>query len=66
MNKRHQVQPPGEGNDAQIVQVKAPIRTQHGRAPWVKASHARYTDIFSSLLLTEKLFSADPGARSSF
>ena len=44
--------------DAQIVQVKAALRTQTAEALG-KASHARYTDIFSSLLLTEKLFSAE-------
>lgn len=44
--------------DAQIVQVKQTLRTQTAEALG-RASQARYTDIFSSLLLAEKLYSAE-------
>jgi hypothetical protein len=44
--------------DARIVQVKETLRTQTAEALG-RASQARYTDIFSSLLVAEKLFSAE-------
>ncbi len=44
--------------DARIVQVKETLRTQTADALG-RNSQARYTDIFSSLLLAEKLFSAE-------
>jgi len=44
--------------EARIVQVKESLRTQTAEA-LNKAAQARYTDIFSSLLLAEKLFSAE-------
>jgi len=46
-----------KATEAKLVQVKETIRTQAGEA-LSKTSQARYTDIFSSLLLAEKLFSA--------
>jgi hypothetical protein len=47
-----------KATEAKLVQVKETIRTQTAEA-LSKASQARYTDIFSSLLLAEKLFSAE-------
>ena len=47
-----------KATEAKLVQVKETIRTQAGEA-LSKTSQARYTDIFSSLLLAEKLFSAE-------
>ncbi|PYO21192.1 MAG: hypothetical protein DMD85_14940 [Candidatus Rokuibacteriota bacterium] len=47
-----------KATEAKLVQVKETIRTQTGEA-LSKTSQARYTDIFSSLLLAEKLFSAE-------
>ena len=44
--------------EARIAQVKESLRTQTAAALG-RHSQARYTDIFSSLLLAEKLFSAD-------
>lgn len=44
--------------DARIVQVKESLQTQTAEAMGRKY-HARYTDIFSSVLLAEKLFSAE-------
>jgi len=44
--------------DARIVQVKETLRTQTAEA-LTRRYQARYTDIFSSLLLAEKLFSAE-------
>jgi len=44
--------------DAKIIQVKETMRTQTAEALG-RTSQARYTDIFSSLLLAEKLFSAE-------
>ena len=44
--------------EARIVRVKEALRTQTDAALMRKSS-ARYTDIFSSLLLAEKLFSAE-------
>jgi hypothetical protein len=44
--------------DAQIVQVKETLRTQTAAA-LARSSQARYTDIFSSLQVAEKLFSAE-------
>jgi hypothetical protein len=44
--------------EARIAQVKESLRTQTAAALG-RQSQARYTDIFSSLLLAEKLFSAD-------
>jgi hypothetical protein len=47
-----------KATEAKLVQVKETIRTQTAEV-LSKASQARYTDIFSSLLLAEKLFSAE-------
>ena len=47
-----------KATEAKLVQVKETIRTQTAEA-MSKVSQARYTDIFSSLLLAEKLFSAE-------
>jgi len=47
-----------KATEAKIVQVKESLRTQTAEALG-KAAQARYTDIFSSLLLAEKLFSAE-------
>ena len=47
-----------KATEAKLIQVKETIRTQSAEA-LSKASQARYTDIFSSLLLAEKLFSAE-------
>jgi len=47
-----------KANEAKIVQVKESLRTQTAEALG-KAAQARYTDIFSSMLLAEKLFSAE-------
>ena len=47
-----------QATDARIVQVKETLRTQTAEA-LDKKYQARYTDIFSSLLLAEKLFSAE-------
>jgi hypothetical protein len=44
--------------DAQIVQVKETIRAQTAEA-LTRKYHSRYTDIFSSVLLAEKIFSAE-------
>ena len=44
--------------DAKIIQVKETLRTQTAEALG-RPTQARYTDIFSSLLLAEKLFSAE-------
>lgn len=44
--------------DARIVQVKETLRTQAAQALSQKFQ-ARYTDIFSSVLLAEKIFSAE-------
>jgi hypothetical protein len=44
--------------DARIIQVKATLRTETAQALG-GSNKAQYTDIFSSLLLTEKLFSAE-------
>ena len=44
--------------DARIVQVKETLQTQTAAA-LARSSQARYTDIFSSLQLAEKLFSAE-------
>jgi hypothetical protein len=44
--------------DARIVRVKEQLRTQTAEA-MTRHYQARYTDIFSSLLLAEKLFSAE-------
>ena len=47
-----------KATDAKILQVKESLRTQTAEA-LARASQAKYTDIFSSLLLAEKLFSAE-------
>jgi hypothetical protein len=47
-----------KANEAKIVQVKESLRTQTAEALG-RAAQARYTDIFSSMLLAEKLFSAE-------
>jgi hypothetical protein len=47
-----------KATEAKLVQVKETLRTQTAEA-LSKASQARYTDIFSSLLLAEKLFNAE-------
>lgn len=44
--------------DARIVQVKETLRTQTAEA-LTRKYQARYTDIFSSVLLAEKIFSAE-------
>lgn len=44
--------------DARIIQVKETLRTETAEA-LARKSQARYTDIFSSLLIAEKLFSAE-------
>jgi hypothetical protein len=47
-----------KATDAKILQVKETLRTQTAEALG-RAAQAKYTDIFSSLLLAEKLFSAE-------
>ena len=47
-----------KATDAKLTEVKQMLRTQTTEA-LNKASQARYTDIFSSLLMAEKLFSAE-------
>ena len=44
--------------DTKIIQVKETLRTQTAEALG-RTAQARYTDIFSSMLLAEKLFSAE-------
>jgi hypothetical protein len=47
-----------KATDAKILQVKESLRAQTAEA-LARTAQARYTDIFSSLLLAEKLFSAE-------
>ena len=47
-----------KATEAKLVEIKETIRTQTAEA-LSKASQARYTDIFSSLLVAEKLFNAE-------